>query len=282
MKTVKIKKKLGLALGGGAARGFAHIGAIKAFEDLGIEFDYISGTSAGSMVGALYAAGVGADQMLEIAKDIKMVDLRPKKYSIFPSSSKNIENLMVKILGDIKFSDLKKPFKAVAVDIYTARELHLNYGSVCKAVSASCAVPGVFTPVPWDDYLLVDGGVQNTIPSDVARDMGAEYVIAVDINYARGQGIVRDYTDLGDPIFPSKTPNTFQVLKAAMNIMMKEVAEKGKINADFVFYPETKRFKATKLEGIDELFEEGYKCVMENIGRVREDLGIKELLGPKN
>ena len=211
-----------------------------------------------------------------------MVDLRPKKYSIFPSSSKNIENLMVKILGDIKFSDLKKPFKAVAVDIYTARELHLNYGSVCKAVSASCAVPGVFTPVPWDDYLLVDGGVQNTIPSDVARDMGAEYVIAVDINYARGQGIVRDYTDLGDPIFPSKTPNTFQVLKAAMNIMMKEVAEKGKINADFVFYPETKRFKATKLEGIDELFEEGYKCVMENIGRVREDLGIKELLGPKN
>ena len=264
------RKKLGLALGGGGARGFAHIGVLKAFEEEGLDFDYVAGTSVGSLVGCLYAYGLTADQIFEMGKAIKLNQIKPHKLVFVPSSPRTIEAMVVNHIGDITFRDLKKPFKAVAVDIYTGRELHLDYGSVAKAVSASCCVPGVFTAVPWESYLLVDGGVQNPIPSEVVRDMGAEYVVAVDINYARGQGIVREYDDNGNPIIPEKKPGVLSVLSATMRIMMKEVAVKGIINADIVISSETKRFKSTKLDGAEELFEEGYKAGKEAIARIKE------------
>ena len=141
----KLKFKLGLALSGGGTRGFAHIGVMKAFEEERIKFDYVAGTSAGSLMGAMYCADVSCEQMIEVAKQVKQKELLSK--FVIQSDSSNIARVANRLLENKTFDQLSVPFSAVAVDISTGDEIVLNKGSVAKAVSASCAVPALFKPV---------------------------------------------------------------------------------------------------------------------------------------
>jgi NTE family protein len=143
------KVKVGLALGGGASRGIAHIGVIKAFEENNIDFDFIAGTSVGSIIAAMYAGGKTSAEMLEVAKSLKVKDIRKSKF-FMPSKTKGIEELVIENLGDIDITELKKPYCAVVVDLITAKEVVLTKGKLCKAVAGSCAIPGVFNPVEFD------------------------------------------------------------------------------------------------------------------------------------
>ena len=177
-KQEKKKYKIGLAFGGGGARGFAHLGALKAFEENGIEFDEVAGTSVGSIVASLYAFGLSSDEMLNIAKKLKESDIRTSKIFFMPSNSSGIENLIKSSIGDVHFEDMKKPLTVVAVDLKSAREIDITRGSVVKAVAGSCAVPGIFEPVDFGEYRLADGGLQNTIPADVLRRNGCKYVVS--------------------------------------------------------------------------------------------------------
>ena len=261
------KPKIGLALGGGGARGFAHLGVIKAFEEFGIKFDYVAGTSAGSVVGACYAAGMPWERMYSIAKNIKVKDIRTNKIPLMPSKTEGIENLMISALGDINIEDLKIPFSAVAVDIKQAKEVCISHGNLAKAVAGSCCVPGVFVPVSFGDMLLCDGGLQNTIPADVPRFFGCDYVIAVDCNRER--------------LYGTDSIKVLDVLSCTIRILMQGNAVKGYINADYVIQPDTKRFKATKPVGIDDMIEEGYRAGVDAIHKIKDILRRKSTIKKK-
>lgn len=261
------KVKIGLALGGGGARGFAHLGAIKAFEEYGITFDYVSGTSAGSIVGAFYCAGYNYAQMFEVAKNMDVKDIRTSKLVFMPSKSDGIEKVFINELGNINIEDLKIPFSAVATDIISMEECILTKGNLAKACAGSCAVPGIFQPVVFEKRHLCDGGLQNTIPADVPKLMGCDYVVAVDVNKSRNYGT--DSTKLLD------------VISCTIRILMKGNAVKGYLYADAMVKPETKRFKSTKKEGFLDMIEEGYKATIDIMPEILKLFNKKPLKAKK-
>jgi NTE family protein len=176
------RKRIGLALGGGVARGMAHIGVLTVLEREGIPIDFIAGTSAGSLIGALYCAGRSAAEIK--AHTIKLNWLTFAS-PVWPSrglvSFERLERWLVNELGDITFADLKIPFAAVAADLDTGFPVRLSSGRLAPAVRASCSVPGFVTPLEIDGRLLGDGSLADTVPVDILREMGADYVIGVDI-----------------------------------------------------------------------------------------------------
>lgn len=255
----KRKNKVGIAFGGGGARGFAHLGVLKAFEENGIVFDEVAGTSVGSIVGSLYAFGLSSDEMFEAAKKLKASDIKTSKLFFRPSSTEGIENLVKSLIGDAHFEDMKKPLTVVAVDLKSAKEVHITHGSVVKAVAGSCAVPGFFEPVVFGDLNLVDGGLQNTIPADVLRKSGCKYVVGVDINPTRGNG--------------TESTKTLDVLEASLRILMKANAVKGKIYSDVSIDVDTSEFKSTSLEGADEMYKRGYEAGLKAVPKIKELIG---------
>lgn len=243
--------KLGLALGGGGGLGIAHIGVIKALEELGIKPHYIAGTSAGSIIGALYASGLNSSQMTDIAKNIKVKDIRNSSFILKPSTAENIEEILNDIFKkELVFSELKIPMCAVSVDMKTGREMDITSGSVAKAVSGSCAVPGVFKPVVYNDMHLVDGGLKNNLPTDVVRRMGANVVIAVELNYSRGNG-----TD---------SLSMLKILGSMIGIMMSSSVQPKLALANIVLQPDLKDFSKMNLDDIDGRIAMGYNSVMAN------------------
>lgn len=260
---LKKYKKIGLALGGGGARGFALIGVIKAFEEANIKFDYIAGTSIGSVVGAMMSYGVLSSQMEEIAKTIKVKDIRTSKIPFMPSSTEGIENIVIRTMGDINVEDLQTPFCAVAVDMISGNEVDITHGRLCKALAGSCAVPTVFNAVNFEDKLLFDGGLQNTIPADVLRKLGCDAVVAIDINSTRGNG--------------TKSTKYLDLLMASVDVMMKSNAIKGYLNADIMVKPDLKRFSASKTDGMMEMIEEGYRATQEMMPKIKELFRKKKL-----
>ncbi len=251
-KIVKNKKvKLGFAFGGGALRGLGYIGVFKAFEELGIKPDYIAGTSVGSIFGALLAGGFTSDQVLEEMKTLKFRDIKNSRFIWKPSNAENIEEVLKKVFKkDIMFSELQIPLSIVAVNIRNGKEVIITSGSVAKASSGSCALPGIFTPVVYGDMHLMDGGLKNVVPADVVREMGANVVIAFDVNRTRGIG-----TD---------SLKMLDVLKGSLGIIMQANVEKKLEDADLILMPNLDRFSASKLGDIDAMIKAGYDVVMNN------------------
>ncbi len=258
---LRTKLRIGLALSGGGARGFAHIGVIRAFEENNIGFDYVAGTSVGSIIGAMYAAGIDWRDMREFSLTVRNDDLIDKRILKIGSRSSNIEKVAEKLLNGKTFADLIVPFKAVAVDIVSGEEIVLDSGSVAKAVSASSAVPAVFKPVRYGDLILVDGGLLNNMPSDVVRQMGAEFVVGVDLNHTRGEG--------------TASPKLWDTLVATWNITTKSTMYKGQMNSDVIIEPELRIFKNTSIDRVDEMIEEGYRAALQSMPEIKQAIGIK-------
>jgi len=176
------KKKLGFALGAGGARGIAHIGFLQAMEEAGIKPDYISGCSMGSIVGMAYAAGMPIEEIKKAALSLKLVDLidlTAKPGGMF--DTRKIRKLLEKYLGNVQFSDLKIPFRCIAVDLHTQQIIELSEGDAIEAAIASSCIPGVFKPVHRGEYRLVDGGVLERVPVRTVKAMGANKIVAVDV-----------------------------------------------------------------------------------------------------
>lgn len=258
----KLKFKIGLSLAGGGARGFTHVGALRAFDEENIVFDYVSGTSAGSIVGALYCAGYSYKQMLAFGKTFSDRQIRTSSSIFFPSPSKNIEHLVRSMIGDITFDKLLTPFCCVAVDLSTGEEEVFSQGDVSSAVACSCCAPVVFQPFKRGEHFYIDGGLSNNLPSDTLRRMGAEIVVGVDINSTRGEG--------------TNSTKLIDVMLATWRIAMKSTVYKGYQNSDIVITPDVKRFKSTTVnQDIEEMAEEGYKAAKEKMPQIKELLGIK-------
>lgn len=175
-------KKLSLVLGGGAAKGFAHIGVIKVLKEYGIEPNLIVGTSMGAIIGGAYASGLKPEEMEEFASKItnnKVIDFN--LFSMIKNgyvlNGKKLEKLIHNLLGDVKHEDLKTPFVAVATELSSGKQINLKKGLVYKNVLASSAIPAVFPSVEIDGKILSDGGLKDNLPANIARKIKPEGII---------------------------------------------------------------------------------------------------------
>ena len=216
-----------MALGSGAARGLAHIGVLKVLEREKVPIHFIAGTSAGALIGAVYASGVKARQMEEIAIGIDRMEMARLFDPVWPWSGlidgKKIEEFVAHIFGDSLIKDLKIPFVAIAADILTGEEVIIAEGSVIKAVRASISIPGIFTPVEFNNRLLVDGGVVDPVPFEVLRDMGMERIVAVNVIPDLGRKAAYASESTLPTRLPSGSAATVKIDIEAINLRIKEL-----------------------------------------------------------
>lgn len=206
--------KLGLALGGGGAKGLAHVGVLKVLQRNGIDCDVVAGTSIGALVGALYAAG----KLQEFEEEVCSVRLTEIASILSPSwsfgglfSGRNVLERLDDVLGTDSFQDLRKPFAAISADLSAAEIVVLKDGSLKKAIRASISIPGIFTPVTYGDRLYVDGGVLEPVPVEAVRDLGADKVLAIDLFSNR---TMVDEKRSAFPLWPRGISNAMNHLKA--------------------------------------------------------------------
>jgi len=254
----RAKPKIGLALGGGAARGFAHIGVIKALETNGITPDIVVGTSAGSVVGSLYAAGFGAFDLQKLA--FQMEESAFKDWALFDRGllkGEALEAFINKQVGNKPIEGLKRRFAAVATDLQNGEPAAFSAGNVGQAVRASSSVPGVFSPVVIRGREYVDGGLVSPVPARTARNMGADIVIAVDISQ-RPSG--------------KKGAGSVDVLLDTIAIMGNRIADYELRDADVVVTPNIKGLPAANFQQRHEAILEGERAGFGAIPRIRERL----------
>ncbi|MDP3670823.1 MAG: patatin-like phospholipase family protein [Telluria sp.] len=233
------KIKIGLALGGGAARGFAHIGVIKALEAQGIVPDVVVGTSAGSVVGALYAAGNTGFALQRAALEMDEAAISDWVLPLFGDSSgvlkgEALQNYVNKTVHNVPIEKLKMTFGAVATDLKNGEPILFRRGNTGQAVRASSAVPGVFQPVKINGISYVDGGLVAPVPVRFARQMGADFVIAVNIS---------TQTEM-------QAANTsFEVLMQTFNIMGQRLNHYELKDADVVIQPRLANMSGNDFNG---------------------------------
>ncbi|TCB78395.1 patatin-like phospholipase family protein [Acinetobacter sp. ANC 3781] len=225
----KLKKQenrpiVALVLGSGGARGYAHIGVIQVLEQQGIHPDFIVGTSAGSIVGSIYASGKTANELRDIALNMKAQDVRDVKLDLKGFfDGKKVENYVNQQVNNTPLELLKTPMYVVATELKEGKKVVFNYGNTGQAVRASVSIPSMFVPtkIGADEY--VDGGLVSPVPVDVARDLGADIIIAVDI--------------LAQPMH-TETSNVWGLFNQNINIMQNHLAREELKHADIVIQPD--------------------------------------------
>jgi len=236
--------EVGLALGAGAAKGFAHIGVLRVLEESGVPIDYLAGCSIGAIVGALYAGGTS---LRAIERQLQGADRKVTRWTLPLRSIWSDAGLkqMLRASGPtVRFRDLQIPFAAVATDIATGREAVLRRGLVWRAVQASVSIPGIFPPALVSGRPLVDGGLVNPVPSQTVRDMGADIVVAVDLMSpsARSQESVSlPMATSGAPT--PRIPNLVEMLWRSNEIMQEEVTLRSAASGDVTIEPKIGRVR---------------------------------------
>ena len=260
------KRKVGLALSGGAARGLAHIGVLEVLEKEGIPVDMIVGSSAGALVGVLYAQGKAVSEIKDLA-----IELGSKKISfwvdpILPRSGltqgRKIRNVLAAAIGDTEFGDLKLPFACVAADIETGEEIVINQGSVLEGVRASISIPIIFTVVKWKGRYLVDGSLVNPVPVSVVKEMGADFIIAVNA--------IPDTSKKADQ--PGKEPNIFNVIMHTVNIASHRMVEYSLSGADVVIEPQVASIGHFDFHRVQEFILQGALAAQTSIPEIKRKL----------
>jgi NTE family protein len=210
--------KLGLALGGGGAKGFAHLGVLEALTEAGIEFDVVAGTSIGALIGAVYVSN-NLEKLERFAKNIGITDIPFLLGPTWPKgglfSGKYVEKLIDEFVNLQNIEDLKKPFAAVCVDLNKAEIFTFTKGNLKRAIRASTSIPGLFKPVIFEDKLLVDGGVLESVPDQAVRDLGADFIVAVDL--------LSDLTSYG--FKDGKNPSIVEVVQRSSIIAQRRITE---------------------------------------------------------
>lgn len=296
--------KLGLALGSGAARGMAHIGVLRALDEADMSPDIVAGTSIGALVGGVYAAGK-LDELTDIALGLDWKKAARYFTDVaFPRSGliegSRVTDFLAEIVGAQEIAELPIVFRAVATDIMSGQEVVLDDGSLVAAIRASVSVPGIFTPFRRNGSFLVDGGLVDPVPVSVCRALGAERVIAVDINNGRVRDTVLDRKDMQkigrvagvdakemfgwlerktngfdvgflDPVKEWMTrgpvPGIFDVLGNSLRIMEEQIARtRLKIDRpDLLIQPEVGSVRFMEFFLAGEMIEEGYRAAREAI-----------------
>lgn len=252
---------VGVALGSGAARGWAHIGAIQALEDGGIRPDIVAGTSIGALVGGCYSAGK-LDALEQFARSIdkrRLLGLADLKFggSGLLEGAK-LDGLFQETVGNLKIEDLERPFTSVAAELGTGHEIWLGTGSLMEAIKASAALPGIFPPHNVGGRWLVDGALVNPIPVSVCRALGARVVIAIDLT----------------PEVLAANSSVEHPLPATVNSTMASAEAKAEGESEASFNSRTVKWQGTGgamagLPGITGVMLESFNIIMDRIGRSR-------------
>ena len=247
--------KIGVALGGGAAKGFAHIGVIKMLEANGLTPDMVAGTSAGSVVGALYASGMNAFQMQEKAVALDQASIRDVRlFSGGLIQGQKLQDYVNELLGNRNLQQMRKPLAVVATQLETGERTVFTRGNVGQAVRASSSIPGVFEPVAISGRTYVDGGVVSPVPVDAARQLGAEVVIAVDISSkASGQ----------------RPDGLLGTVNQSIAIMGQRLGEQELARADVVIRPQVLDIGAADFAQRDRAIVEGEKAAQAAMPQIR-------------
>ena len=257
----KSMKKLGLVLGSGAAKGFAHIGVLKALEENHIKADVITGCSAGSIIGAMYAAKHTSKHLLKIAKELKKSDIIDLSFNIIRNKallkSEKMENLLKKYLGEINIEDLPIPFGCISTDLVSGKIIEFTRGNLVTAVKASSSMPPVFAPVCVDGMILVDGGLIMRTPVKLAKKLGAEVTVAIDVN--------ADLTNCGE------IKNIIDVGLRSLDIM-DHATERSSPHCkpNIIIKPDLKQVNAYKVENQQFAYEQGYNATLPYIEKIKE------------
>ncbi len=238
-----IKPKIGLALGSGGARGFAHLGVLKVLYNAGIRVDMIAGSSMGALIGSFYASGLSIDEMYKIAFAFKrkyFLDFTIPKMGFI--AGKRVKELIHLFTKGKNIEELDIPLAIVATDLYEGKKVIFKKGLVSDAVRASIAIPGIFVPEKINGKLLVDGGVIDRVPVSVVKDMGADIVIAVDVSNVKK---TKEITSI------------FDVILQSLDIMQDELVFHSEIASDIMIRPSVEQYSSREFSNIKEIIEIG-------------------------
>lgn len=233
----------------------AHIGVIRAFDEEGISFDYVAGSSIGSVVGAMYAAGYSSASMVKYLTESDVFAAQTIVKIAF--AGKTVEDIFSEVIGGSCFDDLPIPYAAVAADLKTGEEVVLRSGSVAKAMRASSAIPPVLKPVEIDGVMLIDGAYVNSVPANVVKQMGADAVIGVNLS--------------------AELPTNEQI-KAVLDEKYPENGVKicdrallGRTYSDFMLEPKLAEFSAATVSKskLNEMYEKGYETARERMPEIK-------------
>ena len=268
------RQKIGLALSGGAARGLAHIGVLTVLEKEGIPVDLIAGTSAGAIVGSLYAQGKNVSQIKELTLDLAQQKLTRFIDPSLPRTGlikgKKIKDQLASLIGgDIRFSNLKIPFACVATDIETGEEIVIDRGSVPEAVRASISIPGIFTLVKKEGRYLVDGGLVNPVPVSVVKAMGTDFIIAVNVIPDVVDRVQREDKE---ETKGSKEPNIIHILLQSIYIGTYSLVRSSLEGADVVIEPNVAHIGSGDFHHVQECILQGELAAQSSIPEIKRKL----------
>ena len=253
--------KIAFALGGGAARGFAHVGVIKMLESQGILPDLIIGTSAGSVVGAIYASGINGFQLQDITFDLERAAFADWQFfSRGLLKGEKLQGFVNEKVGHRKIEQLPRRFAAVAAKLRTGEAVVFQTGDVGLAVRASSAIPGVFQPVVIDNEEYVDGGTVSPVPVRFARDLGADIVIAVDVSA---------------PVEEAREDTTLGTVLKAFDIMGSSLRRAELPTADVVIAPDVHGIKAADFESKQRAILAGERAAFAAVPAIKAAIAAK-------
>ena len=272
------KKKIGLVLGGGSAKGLAHIGVLKVLEEHNIKIDMISGASIGALIGALYLSGYSPKNLEEMIKNLnfkKLIDIGVPRSGLIKGDK--MESYLRELLDEKKFSDLSAPLYITAVDIVNYREVVFSKGDLAKAIRASVSVPGIFRPVKNNGKILVDGGVLDNLPIEILKDAGADVIIAVNLSGNEKRKILYDVADKKKS--EGKSPNIMAILADSYRLMDREHTRLylEKSGADLMLHPDLRKVGFADFNKISAGIKAGEVEARKKIGKIRR-LGKRNLI----
>ena len=249
-------KKIGLALGGGAILGAAHIGVLKALEERDIKPSIISGTSIGALVGSLYAFGKSWEEIKDLALRLKWMDVTQISLSTYGLLSLDkIDKLLKKEIGSLAIEEAELPLALVCTDIQSGDKIVKAEGPLSPAVRASMSIPGIFKPVIIDDQMLVDGGIVENVPIPTARTLGADFVIGVDLNAKHNY---------------DRPNHIIDVMLNSFHFSFQVIAELQTKDADLLIQPDLSGFTRTSTKHVQNIMDQGYKAAVAQLEKYSE------------
>ncbi len=257
------RRKVALVLGGGGARGLSHIGILKVFEREDIKIDLVVGTSMGAVVAAAYCLGIRTAKMEKRATALSWTDLvDPILPKLGIIEGVKMEKVIAELLENRTFLDLHTPLAVVTTDIEKGEEVVYTSGDLIKTVRASCSWPGIFNPIRLDGKLVVDGGVKNSVPVPIARQLNADFVIACDVGFCVTKDVeINQYLRI--------ILQSFQIMGAELNAYQSK-------EANIIIEPDLGNLDQSAFDRSSEIIQKGQEAAEKALPRIRKALGIKK------
>ncbi len=266
MNSIQQNKKFGLALGGGAFRGVAHIGVLQVFEENGIKPGHISGTSIGSLIATLHAFEIPAQKMLEIAREITWMSISHFTLSKMGLlTNDEIGDIIENLLGkDRKIEDAPVPLSIVATDIEKGTKVVFEKGSIIDAVLASTCIPGIFIPIEIDDRMLVDGGLVENVPVTPLQNKGLDMIIAVNLDSRRSY---------------SRPDDIIDIIISALDIAIEVHSHSIVKFADLIIEPDVGNYSRFDSKKVDKFYDQGYQAAQKAMPEIQKILKKRKVSG---